>query len=188
MFGLPVHSWPVLEKLPIGNFAQQRQFRFCSCPLLHDGAVQSTIETLQQLLNQPTEQINDSDQELNATCGVHEALENSAQNAALQARRGQSSGCPHAPCMEIRVSKIMHDFSAGPASQRNVRHQTHRNQMVSWIEWVHTGSNPADALTRPGWESAAQRMSLALKEAERRGRWFQRGHQFQADSGAQRVL
>ena len=36
--------------------------------------------------------------------------------------------------------------------------------MVSWIEWVHTKSNPADALTRPGWASAAQRMGLELEE------------------------
>ena len=32
--------------------------------------------------------------------------------------------------------------------------------MVSWIEWVYTGSNPAVALTRPGCESAARRKAL----------------------------
>ena len=37
----------------------------------------------------------------------------------------QSSGCPHAPWMGVMVSKIMHRFSAGPASLRDVRHQSH---------------------------------------------------------------
>ena len=35
-------------------------------------------------------------------------------------------------------------------------------QIVSWVEWVHTASNPADALTRPGCAAAAQRMGLQL--------------------------
>ena len=45
------------------------------------------------------------------------------------------------------VSKIMLRFSAGPASQRNVLHQSHRigSQLGSWMKLVHTGSNPADA-------------------------------------------
>ena len=87
--------------------------------------------------------------------------------------RGQSSGCTR-PGWKSWSARSCIVFSAGPAPQRNVRHQTHRDQVVSWIEWVHTGSSPADALARLGLESAAQRMSLALKEAERQGRWFQR--------------
>ena len=35
-------------------------------------------------------------------------------------------------------------------------------QMTTWCEWVHTHSNPADALTRPGWEAAAARMGVEL--------------------------
>ena len=57
------------------------------------------------------------------------------------------------------VSKIMLRFSACPASQRNVRLQF--NRKVSWIECVYTGSNPADALTRRGGESAARYARLS---------------------------
>ena len=65
---------------------------------------------------------------------------------------------------------------------------------------VHTGSNPADALTRSGCELAAQRMDLELEEAvwwiskcpagvqkllpRGSGRWFQRSHQFWASVGS----
>ena len=38
------------------------------------------------------------------------------------------------------------------------------NQVVSWVEWVHTKSNPADALTRPGWMEALRCMGLHLEE------------------------
>ena len=37
-------------------------------------------------------------------------------------------------------------------------------QMTVWCEWVHTHSNPADALTRPGWAEAAARMGVTLEE------------------------
>ena len=47
--------------------------------------------------------------------------------------------------------------------QRSVRLWI-ENQIISWIEWVHNKSNPADSLARPGWESAALRMGLELDE------------------------
>ena len=40
-----------------------------------------------------------------------------------------------------------------------------KKQMVSWFEWVHTGSNPADALTRPRLGSVTECMGLELEEA-----------------------
>ena len=66
------------------------------------------------------------------------------------------------------VRGFIHGSSASPTVCRIVGRTWQcwiENQMVSWIEWVHTKSNPADALTRPGWESAAQRMGLELEEA-----------------------
>ena len=37
-----------------------------------------------------------------------------------------------------------------------------RTRLPCGLSGVHTQSNPADSLTRPGWESAALRMALSL--------------------------
>ena len=39
-----------------------------------------------------------------------------------------------------------------------------QHRICVWIEWVHTGSNPADALTRPGWREFADDFNLQLEE------------------------
>ena len=57
---------------------------------------------------------------------------------------------------------------AGSASVCAVVGRTWRqwiqHDIVAWVEWVHTKSNPADALTRDGWKSAAAVMGVSLEE------------------------
>ena len=65
------------------------------------------------------------------------------------------------------VRGFIHGSSASPTVCRIVGRTWQcwiENQISSWIEWVRTKSNPADSLTHPGWESAAQRMGLELDE------------------------
>ena len=65
------------------------------------------------------------------------------------------------------VRGFIHGSSASPTVCRIVGRTWQcciENHIISWIVWVHTKSNPADSLTRPGWESAAQRMGLELDE------------------------
>ena len=78
-------------------------------------------------------------------------LGSQGHTAPWQARQGPIQQMPSCALDKVMISRFVHRFSAGPALQRNVRHQFHRirNQMVSWIGWMHTGSIPAEALSRP---------------------------------------
>ena len=52
--------------------------------------------------------------------------------------KGQSSGFPQVPWMIVMVSKIMHRFSASPASQRDVWHQSH-NSFYTLLFFLYIG-------------------------------------------------
>lgn len=39
-------------------------------------------------------------------------------------------------------------------------------RVAAWFEWVHTRSNPLDALTRPGWKQAAACLGIELVQTD----------------------